>query len=452
MLETILTQQESKTLEFKENAESLQNIVKTVVAFANTAGGTIVIGVEDRTKRLIGVEKALDHELRLVNAISDSIAPFLIPNIEIQNYRNKEFIIIKVPQIAGPFYLKSAGRDHGVLVRSGSSNRVADAEMIDALRLFARKVTFDEIPFLEDADVLDIKSIESTFGEVHKSVTKKKLEDLGLLVTNAGRLYPTNGGIILFGANRERAFPDAIVRCARFAGVTKAEIFDHIDITSYPTLAIDEAIRFVEKNTFKGAEIGRMRRKDIPQYPPVAIREAIINAIMHADYSIKGSSIMIAIFDDRIEISNPGGLHFGMTMEDAIGGSSKVRNRVIARVFRELNLIEHWGSGLQRIIKSCEQRGLERPLFHERINEFKVTLYAIKAHHLILEPFQKEIVTYLETKGRIGTKEAAELWKTTPRNALRRLKKLADIGIISKVSLSEKDPYGVYLLTSKGVN
>jgi ATP-dependent DNA helicase RecG len=102
MIEELLSREEGKTLEFKESTQSLSNIIKTVIAFANTAGGIIVIGVQDRTKKIIGIEKALDEEERLINTISDSIAPFLIPNIEIQTYRKKALIIIKVAQAAGP--------------------------------------------------------------------------------------------------------------------------------------------------------------------------------------------------------------------------------------------------------------------------------------------------------------------------------------------------------------
>jgi len=445
MIEKWLSQDESKTLEFKEGTQSLTNIIKTVVAFANTAGGIIIIGVQDRTKKIVGVKNALDEEERLISSISDSISPFLIPHVEIQTYRKKELIIIKIAQAAGPYYLKASGPD-AVLVRSGSTNRLADAELINSLRLFARKTTFDETPFLNKKAMLDMQAIKKSFKEVKKTITNKKLENLGLLVTHMGDTYPSIGAMILFGTSREKDFPDAIIRCAKFIGTNKAYIHDHIDITAYPTSALDQAISFVEKNSFKSATIGRMRRTDIPQYPPIAIREAITNAIIHADYAIKGASIMIAMFDDRIEITNPGGLTFGMTIEDAIAGSSKVRNRVIAKIFKELDLIEHWGSGLQRIIQTCTEKDLKAPMFEEHINEFKITLYATKSSQTSRAPFQEEFITYLKKKEKISTKEAADLWDISTRNALRRLKNLADAGIIKKVGTSLKDPHSGYIL------
>lgn len=446
MIKELLLKEESKTLEFKENTHSLQNIIKSVIAFANTAGGTIVIGVEDKTKKLVGIEKPLDQEERLINSISESIAPLLVPDIEIQTYKEKEIIIIKVPHVAGPFYIKSVGMETGTYVRSGSTNRLADTEMLDSLKLFAKKTTFDEIPFLGKLDVLDVAAIQNAFKPLKRSINSRKLEGLGVVVSHMDKLYPSNGGVILFSHNRDIAFPDALIRCARFISHSRSNVLDHTIIKSYPHIAVEEAIAFIEKNTLKGAVIGRTKRIDVPQYPPIAIREAIINAIVHADYAIKGSSIMIAIFDDRIEITNPGGLRMGMTLEDAIAGSSKVRNRVIARVFNELQFIEQWGSGLKKIIEACEKRGLEKPIFEDKIDEFKVTLFATQSRKTSIDESQKKLLRYLKKKGQISTKEAAEFWDIAPRNARIKLKSLFESGIIMKVGSSEKDPRSGYIL------
>ena len=149
MLAKLLAANEGKTLEFKESTQSMPSIIKTVVAFANTAGGTLIIGVQDRTKKIIGVSNALDEEERLANAISDSITPFIVPNIEIQTHRKKELIIINVPHLAGPYYVKAAGPKRGVYVRFGSTSRVADAQMLGSLKLYTKKISFDELPYAQ---------------------------------------------------------------------------------------------------------------------------------------------------------------------------------------------------------------------------------------------------------------------------------------------------------------
>lgn len=446
-IEEILTQNESQTIEFKESAQSLSGILRTVIAFANTAGGLIVIGVEDKTKKIMGIPNPLSEEERLASTIADSIAPLIVPDIEIRTYRDKEIILISVPHMAGPYYLKSAGPDQGVIIRFGSTNRVADATTLKSLRLFAQNLAFDELHYLFKEAELDWEVINTAFDQIQKKVDRQKAQILGLLTQHSHKTYPTNGGIILFGKDRERIFPDPMIRCARFLGTSKVNALDQIDIRSYPIFAIEEAIRFVERNTSIRAEIGRVYRTDIPEYPPVAIREAIINAVVHADYSLRATSIKIHIFDDRIEITNPGGLMFGQTMHKVLTGSSILRNHVIGRIFRELKLIEHWGSGIKKIIDSCKQRGLKSPEFEDRHNEFRVTLFSTPHGKMTLDKNQKELLSYARKKRRISTKDAARLWDIDPRNARTKIKQLVALGFLKRIGTSAKDPKSSYILT-----
>ena len=449
MIEEVLKCNEGKTLEFKENLQSLSNIIKTIVAFANTAGGVIVIGIEDKNKNIVGLSDPLAQEERLASAISDSIAPLIMPDIEIQTYRNKELIIINVPHITGPYYIKSTGLEKGTYIRLGSTNRVVDSEMLQALKNFSRNIFFDELPYVqgEESD-LDWQVMGDLFQQVHKKITKNNAESLGLLVSHGKKEVPSYGGIILFGKNRNKLFPDAIIRCARFHGNDRENIIDQADIEIYLPLALEQAIKFVQRNTRLGAEIkGLAQRQDIPEYPLNAVREVIINALVHADYAIRGSCISIAIFNDRIEITNPGGLQFGFTMEKALSGSSRIRNRVIAKVFYQLKWIEQWGRGLQLIIKECEKRGLDAPKFEELNNQFRVTLYSAKKRTITSsDESEEKIVNYLKKKGKIATKDAAALWKITPRTARLRLIKLIDAGIIKKTGTSAQDPKSEYVL------
>lgn len=460
MIEKLLATNEGKTLEFKETTQSLSSIIKTVVAFANTAGGILVIGVQDRTKKVVGISNALDEEERLTNAISDSIAPLIIPNIEIQTYRKKELIIINVPHLAGPYYVKATGPERGVYVRFGSTSRVADPEMLDAIKLYTKKVSYDELPYAQaPITALDWPIIEKLFQTVGKNITNTKAEDLGLLVTRANKTSPSFGGIILFGLNRHKVFPDAIIKCVRFIGINKANVLDHIEINAYPVYALEQALHFIEKHTITGVRFGHIKRVDLTQYPRTATREAIINALMHTDYAINGASIMVAIFDDRIEISNPGGIPIGMTLERALAGSSRVRNRVIGRTFRELKLSEQWGSGLQRIIDSCIKQGLIMPKFEDFNVEFKVTMYAQKTAAKSAKKSRKttrsidvrsdKVIDYLKEHDAISTKDAAKIWKIAPRNARVKLKKLTDVGIIKRIGTNPKDPYGCYIFAQQ---
>jgi len=285
---------------------------------------------------------------------------------------------------------------------------------------------------------------------VNKKITDESAEDLGLLVSQANKLVPSYGAIILFGTNRLRIFPDLIIKCVRFLGLNKTNVLDHVEIISYPILALNEILNFVRKNTRMGAEFSSLERVDIPEYPQVAVREIIINALLHADYAVKGAFITVMIYDDRLEVTNPGGVPIGMTLERALAGSSRVRNRVIARVFREIGLSEQWGSGLQRIIDACVQRGLKKPLFEDFGTEFKVTLYSTYQHELVIDKAQEKFIKHIRMNdGKISTKKAAAFWRISTRNARNKLKKFVESGVVKHLGTSPKDPRGVYVLSAR---
>jgi len=446
MIADFFRESEGKTLEFKENTKGLQGILKTVVAFANTSGGIIVIGVKDKSKEVLGLKNPLLEEEKLANSISDSILPLLVPEIELITYRNKELIIIRVPHVAGPFFLKKEGLNKGTYVRFGSTNRLVDEEMMSSLKLVASNRTFDELPFKGN---IDKELIKSAFQWINKDPNDKTCQMLGIYTNQFGKQVPTIGGILLFGINRQENFPDAIIRLACFKSSSKEVIIDSIEITSALPFAIIQGIQFIERHVSVESKIGKVFRKDIPTYPPFAIREALINAIVHSDYSMKGCHIQVAIFSDRIEITNPGGLPFGQTIKKALNGYSRLRNRVIGRVFRELKLIEQWGSGLQRIIETCKKMGLKEPIFEEENNQFRITLFSSKKRQVLLNSWENKIVKYLKENESIKSKEAAKLWKISDRAARTRLKKMTANGIIVRISTSDKDPHSLFVLTEK---
>ena len=166
---------------------------------------------------------------------------------------------------------------------------------------------------------------------------------------------------------------------------------------------------------------------------------------MHTDYAIKGSSIIVAIFDDRREITNPGSLPYGLSLDEAIAGSSRARNRVIIRTFHLLDLVEQWGSGLQKIIHSCLQHGLKNPIFEEMSSQFRVTIYAAKIRDIKIEKWQVVFFERLNVTGDLSARDAATLWNIDVRSARRRLKKLIDAGLVTKIGTSKNDPYGKYI-------
>lgn len=437
----ILKRPEGKTLEFKRDLSSPDGTLKTIVAFANTAGGTLLIGVEDRSRHVRGVSDALDLEERAASLVSDRISPRLVPEIEILPWRRTQVLALRVhPSPSRPHFLSREGPAGGVYVRVGSTNRRADAELIDELRRFARGEGFDEQPMPGiDSEALDFRAASESFA-AFRTLARRDLETLRLLTDHQGRKVPTVGGMILFGQDRERHFADAWIQAGRFAGADKSRLVDRAEIRSFPVRAVEEAIAFVQKHALHGAEIGAVRRKERWNLPPEAVREAIINAVAHTDYAQRGAPLRVSVFDDRLEVENPGLLPFGLTIEDLPRGVSKLRNRVIGRVFHALGLIEQWGSGIQRMTAACRDAGLASPVFEEIATRFRVTIATARVGRPVLDETDQAILARLAGgKGRL-TSEIAAAIGLTPRATRTRLARLVGRGLVREIGTGPQDP------------
>jgi predicted HTH transcriptional regulator len=277
-------------------------------------------------------------------------------------------LLIRVPRFPGPFYLRAEGPDEGVYLRLGSTNRRATESQREEMRRLASAQAFDERPCLgASLEDLDADAAHRAFTEVGREVGPADLETLKLVVRHGDDRIPSNGGIILFGTGeaRGRCFPEARFRCARFLGADKAEILDRLDPPESVLGALDEVSRFIRRNTRLASRIEGMRRQDVPEYPTVALREVLANAVAHADYSLRGMPLRVQIYDDRLEVENPGGWPIGFSEEDFKDGISRVRNPVIARVLHELEIIEGWGSGYERVRADCRAGGYTLPVWRE---------------------------------------------------------------------------------------
>lgn len=447
MIEDLMAKHEGKTLEFKENTKPLDKIIQTVIAFANTAGGVIVFGIKDHDKKVIGVPDILKEEERLASAIADSIEPLITPNFQLCSWRERDLLVIQVPYSIGPYYLKSKGRERGTYIRFGSTNRLADNLTIDSISRAKEHLFFDETPcYHASEEDLDFEIAKKIFSKVSKKFTIQNRKSLSLLVVHQGRELPTIGGVLLFGKLEKRIslFPNTTVKCARFKGESKVNFVDQIEINEPLPLAIDLIIEFIKKHSMVSFEIESIRRKEIFQYPPQVVREAVINSLVHTDYSLKGSNIQVSIFDNRIEITNPGALPFGLSLETALSGFSQLRNKVIGCVFRELNLIEHWGTGLGRMIEICQNEGITEPKFEELDNHFRVTLFHDFRAAKITENWESSLIEYLNIHNQVSAKQAQQIWNVSSRTTSTRLKKMSEKGLIVALGTGPYDPHKIY--------
>lgn len=228
------------------------------------------------------------------------------------------------------------------------------------------------------------ESKELPISKVRK-ITVTNLENWGILKKN-GQNYMTTNAFVLFTNN---TFRFAKIQCALFKGEDRAVFIDRREFTGPIYDQIEEAYQFVLKHINLGATIEGIVRKDKYELPPESIREAIINSVCHRCY-LDHSCVQIAIYDNRVEITSPGMLYGGLTVEQAISGRSKIRNVCIAEVFSRMGIIEQWGTGLQRIIRGCREYGVREPEFVDMGDAFRVIFY------------RSNIETNIENMGRVA--------------------------------------------------
>lgn len=442
----LLQRHEGKTLEFKRDLSSPANVLRTIVAFANSAGGVLLVGVEDATRNVRGVADPLDIQERLANIISTGIATSLMPAIEVISWRDKMVVAVEVfPSQSAPHYLVSEGVERGTFVRVGASNRKADEPMREELRRTARNESYDEqpVPAL-NSEAIDFRVASELFAPL-RTLTAGDLESLRLVVRHQKRLVPTHGGVLLFGKQRANLFPDAWIQVGRFEGTTRTRILDTREIHEYPAVAIPLAVEFVQKHALRSFKIEDVHRREQWNIPLAAVREAITNAVTHADYSQRGAPIRVMVYDDRVEIESPGLLAFGLTMDDIQNGVSKLRNRVIGRVFKELGLIEQWGSGIRRMIDTCCEQGLTAPEFEELGTHFRVTFRLRSMTGPAVDLIDSRIIATIGVSNGLTTKQVAGIASLSPRSARTRLKALVAKGLIVEIGSNPNDPRRVYL-------
>ena len=379
---------ESINIEFKvEVPKKSEKYIKSVIAFANTAGGKIVIGVDDETHEVVGVEK--DDVFKIIdgitNTISDMCYPQIFPNIGVDTIDEKCVIVIEIyPGANRPYYIKSLGKEAGTYIRVSGTSRPADEAILKDLELQGTNHSFDEMICVEqkyDAHQAEglctaIKSymVEAARTKSEKEkvrdVTVQNLVNWGVLKNIDGTLVPTNAFVLL----TNNTFPFAKIQCALFKGTERVVFIDKRDFEGPIYEQVEDAYEFVLKHINLGAEINGLVRTDAYELPTEAIREAIVNATTHRNF-LDRACVQVAVYDDRVEITSPGMLYGGLTIEQIKEGGSKIRNRCIAEVFSRMKIIESWGTGIKRMFCSCREYGVREPELLEIGDSFRVNLY-----------------------------------------------------------------------------
>ncbi|MFO8108951.1 MAG: helix-turn-helix domain-containing protein [Thermoplasmata archaeon] len=439
-MKDLIQKGESEVLEFKGSLKLHNQIGEAISAFSNSNGGIIYVGIEDSGK-ISGVDLGNNTLEKLANRIKMDTDPKIYPSIRTVKIDGKDLIMIKVEENPEKpvFYKDKAYKRVGK-----STHRLNASEIRNLAKNSGEKTYWDEQickgATLDDIDEEKVKRFLQKARrrrdlDIDPEIsTKEALSRLDVL--KKGK--PTNACILLFGNNPQKFFLQSEVRCGKFKGTKAVKPFLDMKVIGGTLInQVDKAEKFVLNNMKKEAwlESGEVRRQEKWEYPPDSVREAIVNAICHRDYTIQ-SNVQVRMLDDRIEIWGVGSLPEPLTTDDLKKEHKSVlRNPALARSFFLIKFIEQWGTGTNEIIKGCMAHDLPEPEF-KIITDSLVVIIRKK----ITEEFLREKglnerqikgIKYVEEKRSITNKEYRKINPDiSDRTALNDLKELVKKGLL----------------------
>lgn len=413
---------ESETLELKEIYTA--DLKKEIVAFANTNGGTIYIGVRDNGE-IIGVDNADFVMQQISNALRDGIRPdvAMFTNIELLQEEKKFFIKLIVSQGAKkPYYLSDKGlKPTGVYVRSGTTSAPASE---DAIRMMI-KIT-DGDSFETNRSLIQ----ELTFNKLEEELQKRGLEFTKVQMKNLGILSSddiyTNMGLLVSDQCKHS------IKFAIFQGTDKLVFRDRKEFTGSLFAQLTDAYKTIDFYNSTKASFRDLLRTDERDYPEDAIREALLNAIIHRDYSFSGSTF-INLYSDHLEMISLGGLVSGLSLEAAMLGASQPRNEKLAALFYRMELIEAYGTGISKIV-SCYKGLHVQPKFENVEGAFRVILPNTHTQTIRTEDEKYlPILRLFEKQNEITRSDVEEALESGTTHAINMLKEMQEKDLIQKL-------------------
>lgn len=446
-LQALVSAGESEQIEYKRSTGQRTEAARTVCAMLNGRGGFVLFGVTDGgtvTGQQVSSGTLTDivHELGRIEP-----RPLLSPDV-VPMDENRAVVLIRVPS-GGPAVYTFDGKPY---VRRGPTTSVMTQEEYRQLLLNQMHPTSrweTQQAFELGIDDLDAEQLAATAGAALAGgrlahPVSRDVPDLlrGFGLIRGDRLL--NAAVALFGrADRLLPYyPQCLLRLAVFRGTDKSEFRDHRQVVGNAFDLLREADRFIRTHVPVTGKVvpGLFERVDDPVYPPEALREALANAICHRDYSQPGGSVSLAIYDDRLEITNTGRLPFGLSVEElSRPHASHPYNPLVAGVFYRRGIIEQWGRGTLKILELTARAGLEAPVFEVRGGEvvvrFSPTAYVPPsvARHT-LTPLQQEILQVLAREGGLSSDRLRPHLSVSvsEKRALQELRTLAHLGLVDK--------------------
>jgi len=448
---------ESQNVEYKENWKD--EYLKTIAAFANSQGGKLYVGIDDNGQP-VGVKNFKKILENLPNKIKNHL--LITPLINLETINEKNIILIEIFPSSFPIFYSGK-----IFVRSGSTTQELTGIELSSFLLEKTGQTWDKLPTDTEDNEIDSETIDK-FIKISESRLPliKDLKDEKLLLKKL-QLYTKDGklnraAIILFAKNPQMYFPSAYVKVGRFK--TETEIIDTVIIDGNLFKQLDDIMKAIKKHinvrfdtSVKDLNTESLSRRDIWDYPLDALREAVINALVHRDY-LGSAPIQIKIYDDRISIWNLGKLLPPLSIESLKQPHSGYqRNPQIATMFYYAGLIEAWGSGTLKMIELCKKQNLPEPQFIENaegIGDFTVVfnkdIYTEEyLRKMGLNDRQIKAAMYVKEKGKITNSEYKKINNTTKITASRDLSVLVIKGILEQIGGTGKGTH--YILTKNNL-
>ena len=430
-----MTFQESETLELKEIV--VEDIKKEIIAFANSAGGTLYVGVAD-DGGIVGVENPDTVIQQISNMVRDSIKPDITMFIRYaaKNVEGKQIVAVEIQRGTGrPYYLAKKGlRPEGVYVRQGTSSVPATSTAIRRMIKDTDGDSFEAMRSLEQN--LTFQAAEKEFALRDLAFGVSQMKTLGILNTDG--IY-TNLGLLL---SEQCAHT---VKAAVFEGTNQSIFRDRQEFTGSLLQQMNEVYEYIDRRNQVHSTFDKLRRIDTRDYPEVAIREALLNSLAHRDYSFSASTL-ISVYDDRIEFTSIGGLPAGVSLDDIMLGLSVCRNPKLANVFYRLELIEAYGTGMKKIMGVYENSN-KKPVIETTDNAFKIILPNLNEDVGSLpvadagSEAERQVLEFIQKNGSISRKETETAVNLKQTAAGRLLSKMIQKKLIVQIGQGKNTKY-----------
>jgi ATP-dependent DNA helicase RecG len=441
---------ENQELEYKLTLPETEQLARLFVAMANTKGGTIIIGVREDPLEVVGFTPNQRIEEHIANVAAETCTPAISYQISYQTLEQKTgtqktgaqktVMLIEVASgLSKPYSIKKLGVDRGAFVRIGSTCRVADREMLKRLMREGSQRSFDSELSTLPTSVLNKALFEeylsrrkARLGSPPATLKDELLIDLNLA---EGRNLTITGALLFsHEPQRDPQLTGALIRAARFKGTERGIFIDQQEISGDLPQQIEYAVKFILRNIPLKATQKGLSRVDLYDYPIEVLRELITNAVVHRDYSMSHENIQLAVFDDRIEVTSPGGLPGTLTVENFIHRQHS-RNPILAKRMFEMGYLEAWGLGIDTIINWSKNTGKRAPLFSDNDNQFTCTIYAaqVSAHTIKdLTPAEQSILHHFSEYEALNNRQLRDLCQLTKTQVHSALSKLLRRKLISR--------------------